>query len=452
MSPTPDPDATQAAAKTASTASNSRSAGSTVPPSPLTVARRRELQQRFERAWSGYRDGSASVADVHAWIAPCVGEDPACALYVDALLLNLRRSDGSKKAHWLVRGWRQTKLAAAALRKQWEEVLATGPDVLRCAPTHPPTLWALVDAAHASGYRESAWRYAEEALRVAPESPESWRRCARTLAARGQFALAADFWRRVAAVIPGDPESLRVLPALPALAALPAATPRPAARSGSPRTATKIEDAKPIDQNFGMALESSTVDDFLQRLDTLRRLADWEEAEGLMRWAANRWGRDLRLEEAGEELALARHADQAAQAERLAAVDSDPAWPLLAAESRASLARLETEIWAARALRQSRDPEPQAELARRLTARRDWSQAVIAWEETLQRCDNRTASELVGESWLRLAECRQRLRRFESARDAYRKVMELAADPQNAQSDSWSSRRQAASEQLKRLA
>jgi hypothetical protein len=77
---------------------------------------------------------------------------------------------------------------------------------------------------------------------------------------------------------------------------------------------------------------------------------------------------------------------------------------------------------------------------------------VIAWEETLQRCDNRTASELVGESWLRLAECRQRLRRFESARDAYRKVMELAADPQNAQSDSWSSRRQAASEQLKRLA
>jgi tetratricopeptide (TPR) repeat protein len=370
------------------------------PPSPLTVPRRRELQQRFERAWSGLRDGSAGIDEVHDWIAPCVVEDPASALYVDTLLRNLRRTDGSKKGLWLVRGWRQTQLAAAALRQQWREVLTTGPDVLRCDAGHPPTLWALVDAAHASGYRESAWRYAEEALRVAPESPETWRRCGRTLAARGQFALAATYWQRLVAARPGDSESQRLL------AALELRTP-----------------AERAPATVGL---SGNVADCLRQLDKLRETGAWDDAERYLQAAASRWGRDLRLEEAGEELVCARHAEQAAQAERLAAVDPDPAWPLLAAETRDSLARLETEIWAARVLRHPREPQPHAELARRLSGRGDWRQALAAWEQTLTKCDQRTPAELKGEAWLRVAESRQRLRRFDDASEAYRQFLVVA--------------------------
>ena len=462
MSPPQDP------ANPAASASGSRPDPVVGRPSPLTVARRRELQQRFERAWSGLRDGSASVDDVHAWIAPCVVEDPASALYVDTLLLNLRRTDGSKKERWLVRGWRQTKLAAAALRQQWREVLATGPDVLRCDASHPPTLWSLVDAAHASGYRESAWRYAEEALRVASESPETWRRCARTLAARGQFALAISFWKRVAAAQPHDSETQRILPVLsPRPAAGHAQRLAPAATGmataiARPETTTSAADFSPdvprgsgsgirpagsatgsatgsvMGSAMGSAMglvtgsvagsttEPGTMEECLWHLEVLRRVAAWEDAERLLQWAASRWGRDLRLEEAGEDIVCGRHAEQAAQAERLAAVDADPAWPLLAAETRESLARLETEIWAARAQRHPREPQPQVELARRLSARGDWSQAINAWEETLGRCDDRTPPELAGEAWLKLAESRQRLRRFDAAREAYRKVVELA--------------------------
>ncbi|MFM7072016.1 MAG: hypothetical protein ACKO38_09520, partial [Planctomycetota bacterium] len=203
--------------------------------------------------------------------------------------------------------------------------------------------------------------------------------------------------------------------------------------------------------------------------ETLRGVAAWEDAERLWRGAGSRLGRNLRLEEAGEELMLARHAEQAARAESLAQIDADPAWPLLAAETHESLARLETEIWAARALRHPREPRPQAEVARRLSARGDWSQALSAWEETVGRCDHRTPLELAGEAWLMLAESRQRLRRFEDARQAYRKVVELAdlaasasataaksadlaaGSASEAITRQWETLRSAACEQLKRL-
>ncbi|MFM7071309.1 MAG: tetratricopeptide repeat protein, partial [Planctomycetota bacterium] len=288
-------------------------------PSPLTVARRRELQQRFERAWSGLRNGSASVDDVHAWIAPCVVEDPASALYVDTLLLNLRRTDGSKKGRWLVRGWHQAQLAAAALRQQWREVLAKGPDVLRGDAAHPPTLWSLVDAAHASGYRESAWRYAEEALRVAPESPETWHRCARTLAARGQFARAAEFWQRITATRAGDAEAQRMLGALHAVTgkkpppstdnsqsspAKPSsstpgvstsgASAAGASAAGASADAASVVSASAVgDSPHGdwavSAAEPATVEACLGRLETLRSVAAWEDAERLLKWAGSRW-------------------------------------------------------------------------------------------------------------------------------------------------------------------
>jgi tetratricopeptide (TPR) repeat protein len=187
--------------------------------------------------------------------------------------------------------------------------------------------------------------------------------------------------------------------------------------------------------------------------------------------AASRFGRDLRLEEAGEELVCARHAEQAAQAERLAAVDADPAWPLLAAETRASLARMEAEIWAARVSRHPREPLPHAELARRLTSRGDWLQALAAWADTIAKCDEHTPRELVGEAWLRLAESRQRLRRFDDAKAAYRHVVELAdhvaghvgdhvaghvgdhvaGRDEPSATDCWDEWRQAACEQLERL-
>lgn len=374
---------------------------------PLSVAERRELQQRFEKAWRMIQDPATAWNDAHALLLECVTADPASALYVDALLLNLRRFDHSRKRFWLGRWSRQSQVVTAALRRDWPQVLRRGPEVLGDDPRQLPILLALIDASHAQGFRESAWRYAEECLRLDERNQDVWRRCGRVLASKGWFDQAGLFWRRLLASYPADDEATRILASLVGERPVPGSD-EPAGIAIDSDDQTRIREA------------ATSLEACLEQLHRWKDVRQWEAAELLSRRAIATFGQDLRLQELGEELILARHADQLETAERLARADDDPAWRALAVELRESLERLEVELLGTRSRRHPRDPELHARLAARLARQRNWTEAARCWEVATGAVDPAAAAT----AWLELGEAKQRLRQFPAALACYRRALE----------------------------
>lgn len=387
-------------------------------PAPLSVARRRELQQKFEQAWRWLQDSSTPWTEVHPLLLECTVADPASALYADALLLNLRRFDHNRKRLWLVRWPRQSRIVAAALRRDWLTVLRLGPDVLSDDPRHLPVLLALIDAHHALGHRESAWRYAEEALRHAPHDAELWRRCGRVQASRGNFSPAQTCWQEVLRRRATDPEATRMLAALGPSEPFP---PAPALVPSAPLSAL----ARALQPD---STPPSASDEFSQELARIGRSLQrhgWDEATALAGAAAARSGQDLRWREVVEELQWLRADAQLRLAERLVACDDDPAWRRLVDELRDSQERLAGELLAARCRRYPEDPLLHARLASLLGHRGHWAEAARCWEmATRDPC-----REAAVAAWVQLGETRQRLRQFPEALACYRRALALDDGP-----------------------
>ncbi|MFO0904683.1 MAG: hypothetical protein U0939_16880 [Pirellulales bacterium] len=391
----------------ASPAPADRSAPRAPPPvAPLTATQRRELQRRFERAWQMMQQSPSASLEAHHELAACVAADPASALYADALLLNLRKpAHGNKKSFWLGRWARQSRIVAAALRGDWSTILSQAPALLIDDPRHLPLLLALVDAHQASGHREAAWRYTEEALQWADSDVEVRRRAARVRMTRGQFSAARLDWLFVAQTHPADLEAAHYLPLLPD---------ERSETGGAERTTF---------------LEAPSFVDELAHLRTLCDARRWSAAETRLSAARARHGSRLELREFSDELALARHLDQQTIAQRLADAErlrpQAPSplaaiwgglWQGLADELSDSILRLEVEILAGRCRLYPTDPALHAQLGERLQRLQNWPEAARCWEVAAESPDASQAAAAL----LHLGETRQRLRQFGPALACYR--------------------------------
>ena len=389
---------------TRSSNTNSNAAGPRV--APLSVAERRELQRRFEKAWQTLQPSPAFSLEAHQELTTCVIADPACALYADALLLNLRKPDhSSRRGFWLGRWTRQSQVVAAALRGDWRTVFERGPVALGEAPRNVPVLLALVDAHHASGHRETAWRYCEETLLIDELNPDVRRRSALVRMTRGHFHAARDDWEFVLAKGVSDPLARRYVELLPE-------TPRDGATAPLPAA-------------------DAPCDEQLRRLDELLAARHWQAAETTWKAALARHGARLELREFGDRLALARHEEQLAVARRLAEADAAHAtdaraterlslWRDLAEELADSQLRLEVEILGGRCRLYPDDPALHGRLAECLEQQRNWPEAARCWEVAATSSSPAEAAA----AWGRLAQTWQRLRQYGPSLAAYRKCLE----------------------------
>jgi len=178
---------------------------------PLPPAKRRQLQQLFERA---NRLMTQENWDYAAELfTTCVADDPGNFLYLQTFLANLKRKynnnkKGSKAA--FIKGAPVKRaVSKAAGRKDWNGVIKAGLEMLKLNPWHVPTLTAMAAAAGQMGFDEVELAYLKNALDAKPKDPDVNRLCAKALRERKLFDQAIACWHRVEQAKPGDEEAGR---------------------------------------------------------------------------------------------------------------------------------------------------------------------------------------------------------------------------------------------------
>ncbi len=180
---------------------------------PLSPAKRKRLQQCFERASSLTAKGDYDYAT--ELLTMCVLGDPANLIYAQSFLGNLQKKynnnkKGSKLA-FLKGGGTRGLLKSASMRKDWPTVLKHGLELLVLNPWDVNALLALAEAAEALGGEETQLFYLRSALDANPSDPDVNRLCAHALRERRQYDQAIACWNRVLKARPNDPEALRAV-------------------------------------------------------------------------------------------------------------------------------------------------------------------------------------------------------------------------------------------------
>jgi tetratricopeptide (TPR) repeat protein len=180
-----------------------------------TPAQRRRLQQRFDQASRTMEQPVYDARRVHDVLAECVAQEPGNASFAAALLRNLRRVPhipGEVSADELAE--QRERLAQAAARQDWPEVLKQGIAVLPMASDEVTTLLGLARACQNGGCPESAMLYVTRALEAEPTELEIHRLAARVSARLGDIDGALSHWQHVEHADPRDEEASRMISAL----------------------------------------------------------------------------------------------------------------------------------------------------------------------------------------------------------------------------------------------
>ena len=178
---------------------------------PLSPAKRKQLQQLFERANRLMTQENWDYAG--ELFTTCVADDPGNFLYLQTFLGNLKRKynnnkKGSKAA--FIRGAPAKRaVSKAAGRKDWNGVIKAGLEMLRLNPWDVSTLTALAAAVAQMGFDEVELAYLKNALDAKPQDPDVNRLCAKALRERKLFDQAIACWHRVEQARPGDEEAAR---------------------------------------------------------------------------------------------------------------------------------------------------------------------------------------------------------------------------------------------------
>ena len=144
------------------------------PSETIAPALRRRLQQLYDHGMKLMEKDKYDFDYAHTVFAECIVQDPNNLVYVESFLLNLsRKYDNNKKGARFGLGGGKGAFKKAFSKKDWREVLRTGPDVLKTNPWDIPTLRALAEACAALDYREVELRYLKNALEAAPKDAAS---------------------------------------------------------------------------------------------------------------------------------------------------------------------------------------------------------------------------------------------------------------------------------------
>lgn len=178
---------------------------------PISPAKRRRLQQSFERANQLMTQENFDYAN--ELFRVCVIGDPGNLLYVQSFLANLKmkyndNKKGSKTA-FLKGASTRRAVSKAAGQEDWDSVIKQGVEALKLNPWDTSTLTAMAMAVREMGYDETELAFLKTARDGNPKDPDVNRTCAKALAARKRFDEAIVLWHEVERVKPEDEEAVK---------------------------------------------------------------------------------------------------------------------------------------------------------------------------------------------------------------------------------------------------
>ncbi|HND55713.1 MAG TPA: hypothetical protein PLV92_25030, partial [Pirellulaceae bacterium] len=367
---------------------------------PLPWSERQRIQRQWERAWLAMKQTPRDFDGVHRLLVECVQADPASGLYVGTLLDNLQQRDGERLRRPWFAGWAERRRLQSLTRAgDWQTVLQIGPDLLTLGPWDDRLLVPIAEASFATGCYESAGRYLENARRTAPNHPTVLRISARVATRLGRLADAAQLWRRLSQLVPGDRQVAAIADAL------------------SPVRASNSTSSEPVFRES----DASGREELVRRLRELTSAERWDEASGLLAASQTGVANDLELRELGEQITVGRRRAQVAAAERLTQADPDPLWRELVAELRESLVRVELDVLAARSSREPSNTLLLCDLASRLLQSGNLPEAASHFEAAASGGGHSAVR-----AWVEAGECWQKLRQFGRATDCYEAALREA--------------------------
>jgi len=390
----------------------------------MSPAERSRLSQCFQR---GTQNAATNLDYAIEMFSACVLGDPGSAVYLQNLLGCLRKKHGPKKTGGFGAFWpgsRSGSLKKAASAAQWRDVIKQGVEILKSNPYDTGSLIAMADACGQLQLIDAQRVYLKTALDAAPADADVNRQCARFLANLGEFDQAIACWVRVSNVKGLAEEAQREIAQLQVektIAAGHGMTGRPGAKAGATPTSNE-----PADRIAALRLavkeKPTEIEPYLELADLLEREAKVEEAESVLAKALAASGNDLKVREHMEDRQLrwARHRIHVAE-KRLESEDTPDNRSTLE-RLRAAQTKHEIEIYSARCERYPENIGWRYELAMRLKAAGNHTEAIRHFQDVLQDPRRR------GGVSLELGECFQKIKQYQLAMRNYIAAVESLTD------------------------
>jgi tetratricopeptide (TPR) repeat protein len=245
----------------------------------------------------------------------CVAGDPGNAIYLQSLLVTLRKKYAGKKAGGLAglfAGGGGRSLKKLALNAQWRDVIKQGVEIIKTNPTDHTCLLAMAEACGNLMMVDAQNVYLRAALDASPGDAEVNRQCARFAANQGHFDQAIECWRRISKLKGLAEEADREIARLSVEKTISAGQGMlgRAAAGGKPGAAAANPEAAAPGGNRLAELKQAirdnpaAVDSYLELADLLEREGTIAEAEQVLVKALAASGNEIRVREHVEDRQL----------------------------------------------------------------------------------------------------------------------------------------------------
>jgi len=399
------------------------------PSASLSPAERSRLTQCFQH---GTQSLAKNVDYAIEMFAACVVGDPANPIYLQNLLGALRVKHGGKKGGGLSALWSAggrgglKKLAAAG---KWRDVITQGVGIIRGNPYDHGSLLAMGQAAGMLGSADAQRVYLKAALDAAPTDVEVNRTCADFLIGYGEYDQAIACWTRIKNVKSMADEAerqIRKLQVDKTITAGDGLTGRKPAAAGGKNEEAAAEGEGSTGRR-SMLLQAITknpadIGPYLELADLVERDGTVEEAQQVLAKALAASGNDLKIREHVEDRQLRWTRHRLQLAEKRLAEDDTPENRQAVERLRATQLKYEIEVYSARTVRYPENIGWKYELAMRLKAAGNHTEAIRQFQDVLQDARRKGAVAL------ELGECFQKIRQYSLAMRNYQTAVDSLSD------------------------
>jgi tetratricopeptide (TPR) repeat protein len=400
------------------------------PAAHLPPSERSRLTQCYNRGAQALDGKPPNLDYAIEMFALCVLGDPGNAIYAQVLLGSLKQKFGSRKAGGLTSLWGsggRLGLKKLAGNAQWREVLKQGVGIIKANPCDHASLLAMAEACGNLMLSDAQRVYLKAALDAAPKDVDVNKQCARFLADHGEFDQAIACWLRISAVKNLGEEAQREIARLQVEKTIVAGHGMAGRAAGKPAADVATSGDAPVADRISILRQQIKaqpmgIEPYLELADLLERDATVAEAEKVLETALAVSGNDLKVQEHVEDRQLrwSRHRVMLAE-KRLEAEESSENRRLVE-RLRAEQLKREIDVYAARCSRYPENVIWKYELAMRLKASGNHTEAIRHFQEVLG--DPRRK----GPVSLELGECFQRIKQYDLAMQNYITAVETLSE------------------------
>lgn len=419
------------------------------PSASLSATERSRLAQWFVH---GQQSTAKNIDIAIEMFANCVAGDPGNAAYLQHFLGALRIKHGSKKGGGLAALW--SAGGRGSLRKlgtagKWRDVLVQGVGIIKTNPGDHGALLVMAEAASHLGHAEVQRVLLKAALDAAPSDVEVNRKCAEFLVVYGEYDQAIACWLRIKNVKGMADEAEREISRLQVektitdgrgmlgRKAAEAAKSESAAGAGKSAAAQAtggagkadpgveqpaVAGATRADLERAIAENPGTVEPYLDLADLLEREGSLDEAQRMLERALSASGNAIQVREHVEDRQLRWGRNQLHVAEKRLAEEDSPENRSVVERLRSGYLKREIDIYAARVARHPENIAWKHELAVRLKASGNHSEAIKYFQDVIHDARRKGAVALD------LGECFQKIRQYSLAMRSYQTAVESLTD------------------------